>query len=69
MNQTLRAYRRARRSGDVVTTNFLELLSQTTGAIRLPIDTPELVRRAIGEDKSVDRALAWLQPEGLPNKH
>lgn len=69
MNQTLRAYRRARRSGDVVTTNFLELLSQTPGAIRLPIDTPELVRRAIGEDRNVDRALAWFQSEGSPNQH
>lgn len=69
MDQALRAYRRARRSGEIVTTNLLELLSQTPGAIRLPMDTPKLVRRVIEQDKGVDRALAWLQPESSPHRN
>jgi len=69
MDQVLRAYRRARRRGKTVTTNLLALLSQTPGAIRLPMDTPELVRGVVEDDKSLDLALAWLQPEGSPHRN
>lgn len=69
MDLALKAYRRARRSGEIVTTNLLELLSQTPGAIRLPVDTPKLVRRVVEEDKSLDRALAWLQPDGSAHRN